>query len=145
MFQKINTIGMFVFIVIGVILMIMTMSSGLTPEQSDCTDCGAAVGSFLGLSYILLILAIVAALGGSVMQAIMNPGKLKGSLIGLGGMILVFVISYVLADATVEPYYASDITETASKLSGAGLYAFYILFVLAVLSIASSSITRFIK
>jgi len=144
MFQKINTIGMFVFIVIGVILMIMTMSSGLTPEQSDCTDCGA-VGSFLGLSYILLILAIVAALGGSVMQAIMNPGKLKGSLIGLGGMILVFLISYVLADATVEPYYASDITESASKLSGAGLYAFYILFVLAVLSIASSSLTRFIK
>ena len=135
---------MFVFIVIGVILMIMTMSSGLTPEQSDCTDCGA-VGSFLGLSYILLILAIVAALGGSVMQAIMNPGKLKGSLIGLGGMILVFLISYVLADATVEPYYASDITESASKLSGAGLYAFYILFVLAVLSIASSSLTRFIK
>lgn len=124
--------------------MIMTMSSGITPEQSDCIDCGV-VGSFLGLSYILLILAVLAALGGSVMQAIMNPGKLKGSLIGLGGMILVFVISYVLADTTVEPYYASDITETASKLSGAGLYAFYILFILAVLSIASSSLTRFIK
>jgi len=124
--------------------MIMTMSSGLTPEQSECTDCGA-VGSFLGLSYILLILAIVAALGGTVLQAVMNPGKLKGSLIGLGGMALVIIISYVLADGTVEPYYASGITETASKLSGAGLYAFYILFVLAVLSIASSAVTRFMK
>ncbi len=144
MFQKINTTGMYVFIVIGVILMIMTMSSGLTPEQSECTDCGA-VGSFLGLSYILLILAIVAALGGTVLQAVMNPGKLKGSLIGLGGMALVIIISYVLADGTVEPYYASGITETASKLSGAGLYAFYILFVLAVLSIASSAVTRFMK
>jgi hypothetical protein len=144
MFQKINTIGMYVFIVIGVILMIMTMSSGLTPEQSDCTECGA-VGGFLGLSYVLLILAIVAALAGAVMQAIMNPSKLKGSLIGLGGMLLVIVISYVLADGTVEPYYTSDITETASKWSGTGLYAFYILFVLAVLSIASSAVTRFIK
>ncbi len=144
MFQKINTIGMFVIIAIGVILMVMTMSSGLTPEQSDCTDCGA-VGSFIGLSYILLIVAILAALGGAVLQAVTNPGKLKGTLIGLVGMIVVLGLSYVLADSTVEPYYTGNISETTSRLSGAGLYAFYILFVLAVLSIAYSSVSRLLK
>jgi hypothetical protein len=144
MFQKFNTIGMFVIIAIGVILMVMTMSSGLTPEQSDCTDCGA-VGSFIGLSYILLIVAVVAALGGAVIQAIMNPSKLKGSFIGVGVMLAVLVLSYVLADSTVEPYYIGGISESTSKLSGAGLYAFYILFVLAVLSIAYSSISRMLK
>jgi len=135
---------MYAFVAIGVILMIMTMSSGLTPEQSNCEDCGA-VGSFIGLSYILLVIAIVAALGGAVLQSIMNPGKIKGTLIGIGGMLVVIVISYVMADGTVEPYYVNDVSETASKWSGAGLYAFYILFLLSVAAIIYSSVARFFK
>ncbi len=144
MFERINSIIMFVIIAIGVVLMVMTMSSGLTPEQSDCTDCGA-VGSFIGLSYILLIAAIVAAVGGALMQVILNPGQIKGALIGLGGMAVVLIISYVMADGTVEPYYQAGITETASKWSGMGLYAFYVLFILAVLSVAYSSVSRLLK
>ena len=144
MFQRINTIVMFVIIAIGVILMIMTMTSGLTAEQSDCTDCGA-VGSFIGLSYILLIAAILAALGGAVMQAVMNPKNIKGAAIGIGGLILILAISYGLADGTVEPYYQSSVTESVSKLSGMGLYALYILFVLAVLSIVYASVSRLLK
>lgn len=144
LFERVNNILMFAFIAIGVLLMVMTMSSGLTPEQSNCEDCGA-VGSFIGLSYVLLILAIVAAIGGAVFQAALNPDKIKGSLIGLGVMVVVLGLSYVLADGTVEPYYASGITETTSKLSGAGLYAFYILFLLSVLSIVYSSVSRFFK
>lgn len=144
LFERANTILMFAFIAIGVVLMVMTMSSGLTPEMSNCEDCGA-VGSFIGLSYILLILAVVAAIGGAVFQAALNPGKIKGTLIGLGVMVVVLGISYGLADGTVESYYAGDITETTSKLSGAGLYAFYILFLLSVLSIVYSSVSRFFK
>ena len=135
---------MYAFVAIGVILMIMTMSSGLTPEQSNCEDCGA-VGSFIGLSYILLVIAIVAALGGAVLQSIMNPGKIKGTLIGIVGMLVVIVISYLMADGTVEPYYVNDVSETASKWSGAGLYAFYILFLLSVAAIIYSSVSRFFK
>lgn len=144
MFERINTISMFAIVAIGVVLMVLTMSSGLTPEQSECTDCGA-VGSFIGLSYILLIVAVIAAVGGAVMQVITNPAQIKGALIGIGSLAAVVIISYVLADGTIEPYYASDITETSSKLSGMGLYAFYILFVLAVLSVAYSSVSRLLK
>ncbi|MEX2596007.1 MAG: hypothetical protein WEC59_03680 [Salibacteraceae bacterium] len=144
MFERINNIVMLVIIAIGVILMVMTMSSGLTPEQSECTDCGA-VGSFIGLSYILLLVAVLATLGGAVLQALMNPGQIKGTLIGVGVVAVVLILSYVLADGTVETYFASGTTETSSKLSGAGLYAFYILFVLAVVSIAYSSISKLLK
>lgn len=144
LFERVNTILMWAFVAIGVVLMVMTMTSGLTPDQSNCEDCGA-VGSFIGLSYIMLILAVVAALGGAVFQAIIKPGQIKGMLIGVGGMLLVLILSYVLADGTVEPYYAGNITETTSRLSGAGLYAFYILFLLSVLSIIYSSVSRFFK
>jgi hypothetical protein len=144
MFERINNIVMYVFVVLGVVLMILTMSSGLTADQSDCTDCGA-VGSFIGLSYFLLILAIIAALGGAVMQAVQNPQRIKGALIGIGGLAVVLLVSYLLADGTVEPTYSMSISETTSRLSGMGLYALYILFVLAVLSIAYSSVSRMLK
>jgi ABC-type enterochelin transport system permease subunit len=144
MFDKVNSAIMYGLIALGVVLMILTMSSGLTPEQSDCVDCGA-VGSFIGLSYILLLVAIVAAVGGAIFQAIQNPSKIKGSLIGLGALAAILIISYVMADGTVQTYYKVGTSETASKLSGAGLYALYILFVLAVLSIAYSSVSRLLK
>lgn len=134
---------MFGIIALGAILMILTMTSGLTPDQSECTDCGA-VGSFIGLSYILLFVAIIAVLVGAVMQAVMNPAKMKGTLIGVGAMLAVLVLSYVLADGTVEPSHG-NITESTSRFTGAGLYAFYILFILAVGSIGYSSISRLIK
>lgn len=144
MFERVNSIIMFALIAIGVMLMVATMSSGLTPEQSDCTDCGA-VGYFIGLSYILLFGAIVAAIGGAVLQVIINPKQIKGAAIGVGSLLVVLVISYVLADGTVEPYYQPGVTETALKLSDMGLYALYILFVGAVLTIAYSSVSRFLR
>lgn len=144
MFERVNTIIMFAFIAIGVLLMVMTMSSGLTPEQSDCTDCGA-VGYFIGLSYILLFGAVLAALGGAVLQAVINPKAIRGAAIGIGALLVILVISYVLADGTVEPYYQAGITETSSKLSGMGLYSLYILFVLAVVSIVYASVSRLFK
>lgn len=143
MFQKINTITMWALIAIGVLLMVLTMTSGLTPEQSDCVDCGA-VGGFITLSYVLLIGAVLSALAGSVISVMMKPESLRGSLIGIGAMLVVLALSYVLADGTVEPMYG-DITESTSRWSGAGLYAFYILFVLAVLSIVYSSVSRLMK
>ncbi|MBT3647493.1 MAG: hypothetical protein HN542_04545 [Flavobacteriales bacterium] len=143
MFQKVNTIVMWVFIAIGVILMVMTMLSEPTAEQSECVECGAG-GGFITLSYVLLIGAIVAAVAGSVVSIMMKPESLKGSLIGIGAMLVVFALSFVLADGSVEPMYG-DITESTSRWSGAGLYTFYILFVLAVLSIVYSSVSRLMK
>ena len=92
-----------------------------------------------------MIGAIVAALAGSVISAMTKPDSIKGTAIGLGAMLVVIALSYVLADGTVEPMYGDDITETSSKWSGAGLYAFYILFVLAVIAIVYSSVSRLMK
>lgn len=144
MFERINSIGMYVVSAIGIVLMIMTMSSGLTPEQSECTDCGA-VGSFIGLSYILLFVAIAAALGGAVWQTITNPTNIKGMVISIGGLALVLIVSYVLADGTVEPYYVGNVTETEVKLTDMGLYTLYFLFLGASGSIVYASVSKMLK
>jgi len=59
-------------------------------------------------------------------------------------MIVIFVISYVLASDEVVKSYG-DITATTSKMVGAGLFTFYILLVLAVLSIIYAGISRLIN
>lgn len=147
MFQKINTGVMFLVIALGVVLMVVTLSEDyiLDDKTKECISCGVGAGAGIILSYVLLIGAVVAALAGAVMQAVMNPSNMKGAAIGIGGLIVVLAIGYFLADGTVEPYYQSGITETVSKLTGMGLYALYILFVLAVLSIAYASVSRLLK
>ncbi|GAB4376683.1 MAG: hypothetical protein Kow0075_04040 [Salibacteraceae bacterium] len=142
MFQKVNQILMFVFIGLGVILMIMTMRTEI-PAEGECTSCGV-IGNFIGLSYVLLILAVVAALGGTVMTAITNPKKMVGTAIGIGVMVLIVGVSYALASDEVLKSYG-DFTPSVSRWTGAGLYTFYILFLLAVASIGYSSVSRMLK
>ena len=67
MFEKINQIGMAVIMVIGLVLMIMTMGIEVT-DEGECVNCGIE-GAFIGLSYILLGIAVLAALAGTVMTA----------------------------------------------------------------------------
>jgi hypothetical protein len=142
MFEKVNQIGMAVIMAIGVVLMVMTMGIEVT-DEGECLNCGIE-GIFIGLSYVLLAIAVIAALAGTVMTAISNPKKLIGSAIGIGAMIVIFVISYVLASDEVVKSYG-DITTTTSKMVGAGLFTFYILLVLAVLSIIYAGISRLIN
>jgi hypothetical protein len=142
MFQKGNQIIMFVFMVIGLILMILTMGIEVT-DEGECVNCGIE-GSFIGFTYILLVLALIAALGGTVMTAITSPKKMIGSAIGVGAMIVVFGISYAFASGEVVKSYG-DVSESTSRMVGAGLITFYILLVLAVLSIVYASISRMIK
>ena len=142
MFEKVNQIGMAVIMVIGVVLMVMTMGIEVS-DEGECLNCGIE-GTFIGLSYLLLGIAILAVLAGTVMTTISNPKKLIGSAIGIGAMIMIFVISYVLASDEVLRTYG-DITASTSKMVGAGLFTFYILLVLAVLSIIYAGISRLIN
>ena len=73
MFEKVNQIGMAVIMAIGVVLMVMTMGIEVT-DEGECLNCGIE-GTFIGLSYVLLAIAVIAALAGTVMTAISNPKK----------------------------------------------------------------------
>ena len=75
MFQKVNQIVMFAFMAIGLILMIMTM--GIETTEDGCVNCGAE-GLFIGFSYFLLVITLIAALAGTAMTAVSDPGKMKG-------------------------------------------------------------------
>ncbi|WP_417593164.1 hypothetical protein [Owenweeksia hongkongensis] len=95
-------------------------------------------------SYALIAIGIVAILIFGVAQIAGNPKAAKSALFGIVGLAVVSGLAYALStgsDAT-GMYAKLDVTEGSSHMVGAGLYAFYILMALAVLSIIYVEITR---
>jgi hypothetical protein len=122
---------MYVLMVVGIITFFMAFN-----EQYD---------AMLYYTYILFAVSTLAAVVAAFFSAAAKPESIKSSAIGFGSLALVLIVSYILASDEVPAKYASTVSPFMSKLSGAGLYAFYILFVLAVASIVLSGVTKLIK
>jgi hypothetical protein len=100
----------------------------------------------LYIFYGLLFIAVAAALFFPLLSAVKEPSTLGKSAIGIGGMVVLFVIAYLLADNQVNlKGSAAGITASGSKLIGAGLIMFYITLVLAVLALIYSEISKALK
>lgn len=94
------------------------------------------VGLFI--SYILIGVCILAAVGMPLVKAMGDPDSLKKMGMGVGALIVVFIVSYVLADGTPQ----GDASSTTAKMVGAGLTTFYILAIAAIGGIVYTEIKK---
>jgi pimeloyl-ACP methyl ester carboxylesterase len=99
--------------------------------------------SLLVWAYVLVGLSM----GAAVIFALVNMFKTKknviNSLIALGAFVVLYAISYALADDTIQTNAAGelfDITAGTSKMSGMLLYSLYILLGASFLSLIYSEI-----
>lgn len=92
----------------------------------------------------MIIICVVAILIFSIGQVIGHPGAAKSVMIGVVGLVVVGGLSYALSTGTdANGMFAKlGVSEGSSHMVGTGLYAFYILMALAVLSIIYVEITR---
>lgn len=115
----------------------------LSPDGNVPTNSGL----MLNYSYILAIVATFAAIIFSIIGMVTNIKKAKNALIGIVGVILVFVIGYLMAGneiyQTLDGKMLAD--ESASKNSEAGLIAFYILIIGAIGSIVFAEVSKMFK
>ena len=130
--EKIRSLTLYVLLALGALVFLL----GVAGENYE---------PMIYVTYIFSIIAAGGALVSAAMGAAAKPESIKGAAIGIGAMVLVLGISYAMADGSLMNYYPKDTTETASKLSGAGLYALYILTFLAVASVLYSGLARYIK
>lgn len=101
-------------------------------------------GLFIGYGLLILTLAAAAIL--PLVNALRSPKDLGKSLMGLGVLVVLFLVAYGLAGGEVTARYtAVGITEGTSKIIGAGLTMFYIVFVLALVGIVFSEINKALK
>lgn len=127
--SKISNIVMIALIVIGAIVFLMSLSGTYDP--------------IIYLSYVYVVVGIIAGLGGALIGMLSKPESAKGVLMGVGAMLVVFILAYVLADSS--DYQRLNTTEGLSKLSDTLLYTFYILFIGAIGAIVFSGVKSIIR
>ena len=136
---KLSSYIMYVLMAIGVVGFIIVLMQVDEDDPSTYGYCNALIYPAYAFFGVCALLAIV----GSGVGLVVNPKGIKGSAIGLVSLIVVAGISYAMASDSVVGYEGLD--PMTSRLSGMGLYAFYILFLGAAVSIAGSTVVKLIK
>lgn len=102
---------------------------------------GVDIGLYV--MYFLFGGAVVLAIGLSLFNAIKTPGAFMKSLIGVGGLIVLFGIAYAVAGSSVtQEQMAKGISEGTSKMIGAGLILLYISLGLSIIGLIYSEINK---
>ena len=92
------------------------------------------------MTYLVLIAAVVITLLLSIKNIFTDKNKMKYLLKYIIGFGIVFVLSYVLANGNMQKVGDIDVSESASKWVGTGLYAFYFLIAGTILAIVYSGV-----
>ena len=126
--HKILKIVAFALAIIGAICALMIIAGDEDTAQSMSGNMLYIAYAVLG---IVLFLVVVFVLKG------LATGDIKKTLMTVGAFVAVVAISYAISsgsDLDLKPFNDKGlgITESVSKNVGAGLYAFYILAVLAI-------------
>ncbi|WP_136481487.1 hypothetical protein [Cognatitamlana onchidii] len=126
--HKILKIAAFALAIIGAIFALMIMTGDEDTAQSMSGNMLYIAYIVLGIVLLLVVLFVIKGL---------FSGNLKKTLMTVGAFVLVILISYGMSsgsDLDLKPFIDKgvDIDEGTSKTVGAGLYAFYILAILAI-------------
>lgn len=136
--HKIFKIVSLILAVVGVVLLGMIVFKG---DDAIRESGGEGLDAILYLSYVIMAIICVMVLL-FVIKGIFS-GDIKKTLISLGALVLVLVISYVLAEGTESVTRDGEVvTAQTSKWIGTGLYAFYIMAIGAVGAMVLSSIKK---
>lgn len=93
------------------------------------------------LTIVSGIMFVVALIHGMVL----NKSAFKTFALEVIGLLVVSAIGYGMADEIVNPNLADMVTPEVAKLSGMSIHVAVILTVLAVLSIAASSVMNLVR
>lgn len=134
--DQIVRIATFALMLVGLVMMIGLFVSG-----------ESWVGPFIQLGYFSTVIAVLATVIYSVVN-LAKGGNAKNTLIGVGAVAVVLIISYAMSSgADFEMYTKGDISvsEGESKMVSAGLTAFYIFLFIAIVSILYTEVSKAFK
>lgn len=100
----------------------------------------------LYISYVAFFIAAGAAIVFPLLNAIKNPASLGKSLIGIIGVVVLFIVAYLVSgDEVTSKYAALGVDASGSKIIGAGLTLFYFVLVLSIIGVVYSEINKALK
>ena len=123
-----------VAIVIGVISIFFLGSIISTGDEAiKAGEASGTIDVFMNVSYVILGIAVLVVLIFSVLNLVSSTAGLKNTLTGVGAFIVLALLCYFGFATGVETTLKDGdiLSESGSKLVGAGLYLFYFLAVIA--------------
>ena len=97
------------------------------------------------LAYVAMGIAILAAVAFPVLQMVTDFKKAKTAIAGVGIILLVFLLSYMLAGNQPLTTNYETVSGEQMKIVEACLYMVYFLFTVSVIAIIASSVSRYFK
>ncbi|MCB0505194.1 MAG: hypothetical protein KDC58_06790 [Cyclobacteriaceae bacterium] len=101
----------------------------------------------LWLAYILVIVGVILAIVFPIISSVSEPKKMVKTAIGFGGILVVFLIGYILSGSELTAKYIESgvDTESLSKMIGGMLSMVYILMAIAAAGIVYTELNKAIK
>lgn len=97
-------------------------------------------------TYVLFVVAVVAAVVLPIVKSLDNPQTMVKSGIGVGALLVVFLISFLFSSGEVSVIAAKfDLGSTGSKLVGASIIMVYLLGLSAILGIVYTEFNKIFK
>ena len=110
----------------------------------QATEVPQSISILVFIAYIVLIVSIVLVVM-FVLKGLF-AGNAKNTLMAIGAFLLVIAVSYLLASGEETPLRdGQTLSANGAKWVSAGLNAFYILAVVAVLAMLSGGLKKLIK
>ena len=128
------SIGAFVIGIVGLIMGIIIMVGN-----------ESVIGPAITLSMVVMGAAAVIAVLFGIFHFIGNIKQNIPMLIGAVVFVIIAIICYNLASGEVLKSYGPGVTESASKLSGAGILLMYVMIIAAVIAALIGEISRIFK
>ena len=95
------------------------------------------------LSYVMVAFAALATIGFGVQKMMQNTNNAKKTMYTVGGLVIAFIIAYLLAsDEVLNSYEKYGTTASSSKQVGMGLIAFYFLLFGAIGAVLYAELSK---
>lgn len=95
------------------------------------------------VTYGLLVIAVLASVAFPIIQFVQDIRKAKGTLIGLGVLLFVLLISWAFASSA--PFEEHNVGSAVSKLIGGGIIATFMLIVIGLAAAIYTEVSKLIK
>lgn len=145
--EKISTVIRYVTYVLMLLAVVFEGLILFNGDEKIAQDAGlqsSVIAPFIGLSYGSVLFPALLALVFPIIHLLDNPKTAKGILIGVGALLAVFIVAYLVSSSAVEGL-PEGTTEGTSKWVSTGINTFYLLSLIAVGSIVYTEVSRFFK
>lgn len=146
MLHKILKIVAIILSVLGAVWLVRIILAGDTAITDSMDLQNSLVTPFIYIAFVVLGISVLFVVIFVLKNLFSNAKSLKSTLIGLGAFAAVIAISFVLAEGQEYPLQDGEVlSASGSRWVETGIYAFYILAVLAVGSMVFSGVRKLAK